>query len=103
MTNEVFTQYRLTWRFADEGVKQSSIFWLPKDKDPDQYISDILNVVELSASEYGYKYTLDVSDDLEVCPKCGQQTVKVEVQDCGDQVGDIVSVSCRVCDFSEVG
>ena len=57
---DTFTQYRLTWRFADEGVKQSSIFWLPKDKDPNQYISDILNIVELSASEYGYKYTLEI-------------------------------------------
>ena len=52
-------KYRLTWKFTDDGKEQKSYFWLPEEADPNQYVSDILNAVELLSSEYGYEYQLD--------------------------------------------
>lgn len=97
-----FFEYLLSWRFTDDGNRQNATFWLPASVEPESVMQDVLNIVELSASEYGYEYALDLADDLEVCPKCNKKTVKVTVTEHGDQVGDIVQVNCRACGFADV-
>ncbi|GAH62438.1 unnamed protein product, partial [marine sediment metagenome] len=92
-----FIKYLLSWKFSDDGNQQASFFWLPEGVDPDVVMSDIINIVELSASEYGYEYTLDKTEDLQICPKCNKKTVKVTVNTYEDQVGEIVQVNCRAC------
>lgn len=52
------SKYLLTWYFTDDGVLQGATFYLPKGESPKEWIGDILNAVELSASENGYTYTL---------------------------------------------
>ena len=55
-----FVKYKLSWRFTDEGDLQVSYFWLPAGEAPEDYVGDILSIVELSAGEYGYAYELEV-------------------------------------------
>jgi len=56
-----FTKWILTWE-ADSPDAESehceATFWLPEGEDPKDHVADILNLVELSASEHGYKYDL---------------------------------------------
>ncbi len=59
-TNLEFVKYRLTWRFTDDGELQESSFYLPWGIEPSEYVGSLLSVVELSASEYGYKYDLTI-------------------------------------------
>lgn len=56
--NNQFVKYCLTWKFTDEGTDHSSEFFLPKGECPQGRVGSILNVVELSASEYGYAFDL---------------------------------------------
>ncbi len=98
-----FVKYLLSWKFTDDGNRQNATFWLPIDVEPNSVMQDVLNIVELSASEYGYEYTLDNVDALQICPKCNKKAVKVTVNTYGDQVGDIVQVNCRACGFADVG
>jgi len=63
-----FVKYRITWKFTDEGYPQEATFYLPDDKDPFEEVSALINLVELSASEYGYAYQL-WSD----CRHCGKE------------------------------
>lgn len=66
MTEVVFTHYQLTWKFTDDGQDQVADFWLPgapshyDEEAIRKYMKDVLNLVELSASEYGYEYELKV-------------------------------------------
>ena len=52
LTEYSFTKYQLTWRYKEE-VLRASYFWLPSNENPEKYIRDILNIVELSSSESG--------------------------------------------------
>lgn len=97
-----FVKYLLSWRFTDDGNRQSSIFWLPAGVEPNTAVADILNLVELSASEYGYEYKLDIADDLDICPQCNKKALNVHVDDWGDQVGNITYLNCRSCGFADV-
>ena len=53
-----FVKHTLRWKFTDEGEIQEASFFLPRGKEAETEVSDILNIVELSASEYGYEYYL---------------------------------------------
>jgi len=76
MENETdFVKYRLTWRFTDDGDLQESFFWLPNGADPKEHVNDILNIVELSASEYGYEY------DLSKIVRCSNCTDDIDTSD----------------------
>jgi hypothetical protein len=57
-----FIKYKLSWRFTDDGRLQEAIFYLPEGENPDvsAWMGDVINLVELSASEYGYEYELEV-------------------------------------------
>lgn len=74
--NMDFVKYRLTWKFTDDGEPQESVFYLPWGIEPSEYVGSILSVVELSASEYGYKYDLTIVEcpnwtvDQEYFSKC---------------------------------
>jgi hypothetical protein len=59
MTEVIFNHYQLTWKFTDDGNEQAADFWLPAASDPRDYMNDVFNIVELSASEYGYEYKLE--------------------------------------------
>lgn len=96
-----FVKYRLTWKFTDDGILQEAFFWLPEGAEPIEHIEDILNIVELSASEYGYEYILEVIDS-KACPKC-KGDLRIRTLDMGDQVGTMTQVICDSCDFGVVG
>jgi hypothetical protein len=53
-----FALWRISWKFTDDGNPQQADFWLPEGDDPHQEVGDLINLVELSASEYGYEYEL---------------------------------------------
>jgi hypothetical protein len=63
-----FVHWRISWRFADEGMLQVSDFFLPNGEEPNKHVEDLINIVELSASEYGYIYSLVEMKDGEVMP-----------------------------------
>lgn len=62
MTEAIFTKYRLVWKFTNSGAKQESVFWLPDWETPEEHMKDLINLVELSASEYGFEYKLKAID-----------------------------------------
>jgi len=68
-----FVKYRITWKFTDDGTDQEAEFYLPEGADPHKEVGDFINLVELSASEYGYAYSL-----WSACRECG---VEVDLMD----------------------
>lgn len=53
-----FVKHTIIWKFTDEGDSQEAEFWLPAGVIAHKIVGSLINLVELSASEYGYAYDL---------------------------------------------
>jgi len=102
-----FVKYRITWKFTDEGDDCAADFYLPEGADPHKEVGDLINLVELSASEYDYAYDLKVVTPT--CPKCGayvdSKTQELDYYDNMTEsrvvVDTLVHLNCRECDWGD--
>jgi len=72
-----FVKYRITWKFTDEGDDCRAEFYLPEGADPHKDVGALINLVELSASEYGYAYNLEVIAQVNIkTPKIMKEVIE---------------------------